>query len=215
MDDPNAMTLGARAILDSMTDGVYATDLDRRIIYWNQAAERIVGWTTDDVIGRQCRDNLLCHTDRHGAPLCLETRCPLFTSMRNATASDVPEVIFARHKNGGKIPLQVTVAPLRDGDGRVIGGVESFRNATLVIKDLYRAAGIQRDIMRGFPRDEQRLAVDVEYAPLDMIGGDFLFLRTARAGLVWLFSGRSGRPRHVRRTVYHAFAIDVGSEPCC
>jgi len=46
-----------------MNDGVYVTDSERNILYWNNAAERLVGWTSDEIVGRSCFDNLLCHED--------------------------------------------------------------------------------------------------------------------------------------------------------
>jgi sigma-B regulation protein RsbU (phosphoserine phosphatase) len=55
----------------------------------------------------------------------------------------------------------------------LIGGVDAFRDATLLQKDLQRAKGIQSGIMHAFPSDEPRLSACVEYDPLEMIGGDF------------------------------------------
>ena len=55
-----------RAVIDSFSDGVYMCDLDRRITYWSASAERITGWSAEDVVGRQCFDNILCHIDKDG-----------------------------------------------------------------------------------------------------------------------------------------------------
>ena len=38
-----------KMVLDSLADGVYITDLKRKILYWNKAAEKITGWTAEDV----------------------------------------------------------------------------------------------------------------------------------------------------------------------
>ena len=46
-----------KAIIDSLSDGVYVCDLDRRITYWSESAERITGWSAEDVVGTQCFDN--------------------------------------------------------------------------------------------------------------------------------------------------------------
>jgi len=52
------------SIVDSLRDGLYVCDLERRITYWSKSAERITGWTAEDVLGRQCFDNVLCHIDK-------------------------------------------------------------------------------------------------------------------------------------------------------
>ena len=58
------------ALLNSLADGAYITDVDRKILFWNHAAERITGWPAQEVVGRTCHDNLLVHEDKDGHPLC-------------------------------------------------------------------------------------------------------------------------------------------------
>ena len=41
-------------VLNSLADGVYITDLNRKIVFWNAAAERITGWRPEDVLGKTC-----------------------------------------------------------------------------------------------------------------------------------------------------------------
>ena len=64
----------SNVILDSLSDGVYVCDRDRRIVYWSKSAEQITGWLAKDVIGRRCLDNVLCHEDKDGRRLCGERR---------------------------------------------------------------------------------------------------------------------------------------------
>jgi PAS domain S-box-containing protein len=42
----------SNVILDSLSDGVYVCDMDRKIVFWSKAATRITGWESTDVIGR-------------------------------------------------------------------------------------------------------------------------------------------------------------------
>ena len=59
-----------KRILDNLFDGVYFTDPNRTIIYWNQAAEDITGYAAEEVIGKRCADNILMHVNDAGhAPL--------------------------------------------------------------------------------------------------------------------------------------------------
>ena len=59
----------SNVILDSLSDGVYVCDRDRKIVYWSKSAERITGWTSQDVVGRRCLDDVLCHIDKDGPPV--------------------------------------------------------------------------------------------------------------------------------------------------
>ena len=63
-------------LLDSLHDGVYFVDRDRRITYWNSGAERISGYESSEVVGRRCSDDLLMHIDKEGSCLC-GAKCPL------------------------------------------------------------------------------------------------------------------------------------------
>jgi phosphoserine phosphatase RsbU/P len=85
-------------ILDSLSDGVYVCDKDRRIVFWSRAAERITGWQSADVLGRRCLDDVLCHIDKDGHKLCGEEFCPLHRSMVTGAASTVPLMVFAQGK---------------------------------------------------------------------------------------------------------------------
>ena len=50
-------------VLENLHDGLYLVDRDRVITYWNKAAEKISGFTADEVVGTSCADNLLTHID--------------------------------------------------------------------------------------------------------------------------------------------------------
>ena len=47
----NDLLLSSETILDSLSEGVYVCDRDRRIVFWSKSAERITGWQSDDVVG--------------------------------------------------------------------------------------------------------------------------------------------------------------------
>ncbi len=57
-------TLTPESFLESMNDGLYATDTDRKIIYWSPSAERITGWEAKDILGLRCSDDVLAHMDK-------------------------------------------------------------------------------------------------------------------------------------------------------
>lgn len=160
-------------ILDSLNDGVYVCDKDRRIVFWSKAAERITGWQSADVVGRRCLDGVLCHIDKDGHQLCGEEFCPLHRSMVTGTQSTVGLIVYALTKSGNRIPMQVTVSPIRDESGEIVGGVETFRDMSEVLADLNRAKRIQAlSLETNLPKDP-RVAFSTHYVPHDLVGGDF------------------------------------------
>lgn len=112
-----------KQILDSLYDGVYLVDPDRRITYWNAGAERITGYPADDAVGRRCQDNFLVHVDDKGNSLCLNG-CPLSWTMSNGRPLETE--VYLQHRDGYRVPISVRTSPLRDGTGSVVGAVEVF-----------------------------------------------------------------------------------------
>jgi len=110
-------------ILDSVNEGVFTVDPDWRITAFNRAAERITGVTRDQAIGSPCCD--VFH-----ANIC-EKDCVLRRTMdsgkpiMNATAHII-------NQQGQRIPIRIATALLRDEDGNIVGGVETFQDLTQV-----------------------------------------------------------------------------------
>ncbi len=170
--------LGADAwlILDSLGDGVYVTDVDRRILYWNRSAEQITDWSAQDMVGRHCFDSRLSHVDKDGHELCGTEYCPLHRSIVTGIGSSVP-LMFAKRKDGRRIPVQVTVAPIRNAAGKIIGGVETFRDISSAIQDLEKAKAIQAiSLEQDLPADA-RLHFATHYISHDVVGGDYFGIR--------------------------------------
>ncbi len=163
----------ATAILDSINDGIYTTDTERRITYWSRSAERITGWQADEVVGRCCRDSILCHVDRHGRTLCRGETCPLYRSILTGKRSEIPIVVYASGKDRERIPMQVSVGPMHGAEGNVNGAVEVFRDMSGVIRDLEQAKAIQNESLRNPAIDDPRVQFAVHYLPAGILGGDF------------------------------------------
>jgi PAS domain S-box-containing protein len=167
----------SNVILDSLSDGVYVCDRDRRIVFWSKAAARITGWEWTDVVGRQCLDDVLCHVDKDGHRLCGEEFCPLHRAMVTGTQSTVGIIVFARGREGNRIPMQVTVAPIRDPAGEIIGGVETFRDVSAALADLERARRIQALSLETVLPKDPRVRFSTHYTPHDLVGGDFYAIK--------------------------------------
>jgi PAS domain S-box-containing protein len=160
-------------ILDCLSDGVYVCDRERKIVYWSKSAERITGWQPEDVLGRLCLDDILRHEDKDGNRMCGEEHCPLHRSIVTGVTTTVPMIVFAHGKDGRKIPMQVTTAPIRNGSGEVVGGVETFRDASPLLVDLERAKKIQAQTLEQELTDDPRVRFSPFYLPHDIVGGDY------------------------------------------
>lgn len=110
-------------LLDNLYEGVYIVDRDRKIVYWNEAAEKMTGYSRSDVMGRYCWDNILMHIDNDGHARCND-QCMLETAMRERKAREAE--LFFHHREGHRVPVIVKVAPIIDNDGVVTGAAEIF-----------------------------------------------------------------------------------------
>jgi diguanylate cyclase (GGDEF)-like protein/PAS domain S-box-containing protein len=120
-----------KSIVDNLADGVYFVEPDRTIRYWNHGAEKLAGYKAAEIVGRRCYDNILAHVDAQGNSLCHST-CPLAASMRDGESRDV--TIWLRHREGYRKPVRIRTAAVRDDTGKIIGGVETFSDASAVVR---------------------------------------------------------------------------------
>ena len=112
-------------LLDQMSDGVYFVTLDRRISYWNGGAERITGYSAQEVLGHSCAEGILRHVNGAGRQLCLQG-CPLLAVMEDGKPRQAH--VYLHHKDGQRVPVMVRGQALRDPDGEIVGSVEVFSN---------------------------------------------------------------------------------------
>ena len=127
-------------LLDSLYDGVYFVDAERRITYWNKGAERLTGYTAAEALGKHCYDNFLMHVDDGGSQLCL-LGCPLSMTIADGELREAQ--VFLRHKLGHRVPVSVRASPIRDERGAVIGAVEVFSDSTAIRKLQQRAGELE------------------------------------------------------------------------
>ena len=121
----NSASLRNDLILNSVADGVFTVDKDWKITSFNQAAEKITGWTVDEVLGKGCGE--IFHSSVCGSA------CLLKTSIDTQEAQ-IDRTIFIKAKAGHFIPVSISAAPLLDDQGNVIGGIETFRDTTQSIR---------------------------------------------------------------------------------
>jgi diguanylate cyclase (GGDEF)-like protein/PAS domain S-box-containing protein len=113
------------ALLQAMSEALYVVDRGRRITFWNPAAERLTGFSADEVIGRRCRDGILNHVDEEGQPLC-HAHCPLLGTMLTGERHEAH--LFLHHRDGHRVPVEISAAALTGPDGTIRGAVEVFHD---------------------------------------------------------------------------------------
>ena len=119
----------AEAVLSSIGEGVYTTDRDFHITYWNKAAETITGFKAVDIVGKTCVE-VLGHVDEHGELLC-GSRCGMRKYPDGQTET---QAAFCSTARGRKLPTALTSAPIKNETGEEIGRVTVFRDITLEIE---------------------------------------------------------------------------------
>ncbi|MCJ2188526.1 PAS domain S-box protein [Novosphingobium beihaiensis] len=122
--DPAALLA---AIVESSDDAIVGKALDGRILSWNAAAERIFGWSAEEIIGRNVRtlipEDRQAEEDAIIASISGGERMPSFETVR-------------QRKDGSLVSVAVTVSPVRDAEGRVVA-------ASQIARDMSESISIQ------------------------------------------------------------------------
>jgi len=122
--------------LQSIGDGVIATDLKEKITLMNGVAEKLTGWKRDEAVGRQF-DEVVRLVDSSGSPL----ESPVKTAFEKTMAVSLPASTDLIVKNGAALSIDDTAAPIIDAQGNMLGGVMVFRDVTERRK-------LERDLMQ-------------------------------------------------------------------
>ena len=174
----------SEVILDSINDGVFTVDSDWRITSFNRAAERITGTPRQEAVGKPC-----CDVFR--ASIC-ETGCALRETMETGQPV-VNRALYIINGAGERVPISVSAALLRDGDGRVVGGVETFRDLT-VVEELRRELS-ERYTLGDIVSKSHRMRQLFEVAP-----------EVAASDCAVLIEGESGTGKELLARAIHAMS---------
>ena len=120
-------------ILDNITDGVYALDLNWRVTYFNRAAEKITGIPINEAVGRPCFEVFRSNV--------CESNCVLRETLETGFPS-ISRPIYIIRADKKRIPVSTTTALLKDANKKTIGGVVTFRDLS-DISELRRALSKQ------------------------------------------------------------------------
>lgn len=110
-------------ILDCVVEGIFTVDKELRITYFNHAAEKITGVNKIEAIGQYCFEALRTN-------IC-EKSCPIKESLTTGKNTINLQVNILR-PDGKQLPISVNATVLKDEKGNIIGGVETFRDLSII-----------------------------------------------------------------------------------
>src|SRR5581483_6764959 len=117
--DLDATRARLAAIVDSSDDAIVSKDLNGFIMSWNRGAERIFGWTAEEVIGRHI--TIIIPHER------LAEEDEVLGRVRRGLSVDHFETVRVT-KDGRSVDISLTVSPVRDSTGRIIGASKIARD---------------------------------------------------------------------------------------
>ena len=124
-------------IVESISDGVFTVDFEKRITFFNRAAELITGFKAEEAIGQYCFDIFR-------ADIC-QAKCPIDAAIAGHPQISVHADII--DKPGEQKPVCINSALLKGPQGEILGGVETFR-------DLSELERLRRELSRSFTTED-------------------------------------------------------------
>lgn len=115
---------GNRLILDAAGEGIYGVDKDGKTTFVNPAAERMLGWSAEELVGRVMHA-VVHHSHEDGTPYSLRC-CPIYEAFKDGAVHRVDNEVFWR-KDGSSFPVEYTSTPIRHR-GKMVGAVVVFRD---------------------------------------------------------------------------------------
>jgi PAS domain S-box-containing protein len=109
------------SIVESSDDAIISKDLNGVVVTWNKGAERIFGYTVDEMVGKPIA--LLIPPER------VNEEPEILDRLRHGERIDHYETVRVR-KDGRRIDISLTVSPIRDAEGRIVGASKIARDIT-------------------------------------------------------------------------------------
>jgi two-component system, cell cycle sensor histidine kinase and response regulator CckA len=164
------------AIIDSSDDAIVSKDLDGTVRSWNPAAERIFGYSSDEMVGQPIFR--LIPPELHDEERTLLARIRAGEHVSHYETERV-------RKDGRRIRISLTLSPLRDSSGRLIG-------ASVIKRDVSAQRSVEAQL-------QQALRMEAVGRLAGGIAHDFNNLLTVMGGLAILTADRLGEGTRERR----------------
>ncbi|MGB5445724.1 MAG: sigma 54-interacting transcriptional regulator [Psychromonas sp.] len=168
-------------ILECISDGVFSVDHDWKISSFNRAAEKITGVKRNDALGRYC-------SEVFRSSLCGEL-CALRETLRTGKPT-IDKRCYFINSQGKKVPVTLSTAVLKDPQGNIIGGAETFR-------DLSEIEGLKKQLSRQESADSYISHSQSMKAVMSMVEA------VAETSTTVLINGETGTGKEVTARALH------------
>jgi PAS domain S-box-containing protein len=173
-------------IVESSDDAIVGKSLDGKIVSWNTGAERIYGYTASEVVGQPVRI-LVPPEQRDELPEILER-------LKRDERIQPYETVRAR-KDGERINVSVSISPVKDGEGKIVGASAIARDVTerkRVEAELQKSEAHFRSLIRDAPYGIYRVTLD----------GQFLHVNPALVTMLGYDSEQELMRRNMEKDIY-------------
>jgi len=139
-------------LLDYTTDGCVLLDRDKKIVFWNKAAEDLTGFTREEMLGKSCQSETPLYTDYSGQNICASS-CLCDKALKEKK----PQVleVFIQNKSGYRLPARLKALPVMNSEGQATGIVEIFTSSSPAITIPLRVPELEKmqllDVDTGIP----------------------------------------------------------------
>jgi PAS domain S-box-containing protein len=170
--------INTESLLNSLKEGVFLFDHDGCILFWNEGATKILGFTQPEMSGKSV------YIVFRGWTFPWE-RDP---EMLAYPVSEFGEIVAVEDKAGGEKMLAIEAVPQYDEDGTLLGGIGTFHDVTLKLEEMALAQRIQATMINAQP-SLVGFALDVYFHPEGIVGGDFFKMHKLSESEYSLFYG--------------------------
>ncbi len=149
------------SIIETSADAIISKTLDGNILTWNQGAQKILGYNSEEIVGK--------HISILFPQALLEEEAVLMTKIKNNETVDQYDTIRVK-KDGKQVPVSITLSPIKDRHGNIVGVSKVLRDNTIK-EALLQERILLRTIIDNIPiniyaknlRSEKILANKAEY----------------------------------------------------
>jgi len=189
------------AMVESSEDAIVGKTLESRITSWNRGAEKIFGYTWKEMKGRHI--SILIPDERADEePMILER-------IKRGESVEHYETV-RRRKDGKLIDISVTISPIHDADGKVIG-------ASKVARDITERKRLQKEILEISDREQRRIGQDLHDGLCQQLAGIELMSQAVAQKLADKHGEHSKQVAeiagHVRDAITHTRSLARGLSP--
>ena len=189
------------ALVESSDDAIIGKTLEGYVTSWNRGAEAIFGYSCADIVGKHI--SILIPKDRQSEePSILE-------KIRRGESVDHYETVRIR-KDGKMIDVSVTISPIRDATGNVIG-------ASKLARDITDRKKLEREILEVSDREQRRIGHDLHDGLCQHLAGIEMMSQVLEKKLASKFKEEAVRAgeiaKHVREAIVQTRSLARGLSP--